>query len=307
MSTNVDSQYLNMTTEDCFVGIISGLLIVVLIYCVINMDYDNSEEKKCDKNIQENYVVHTGVYPYKRYCNNCGELGRTRCGECLDCGFCYTPDGNGECVPGDENGPYFREDCVDYEYMTPAYIGGIYYPRWYHYPYLGWRYGYYDDDYIYYHNRNHNHHNRHNHDHKNNHDNDHVNDDKKVKRRVDTTKSMPIPLQRPRSEPKHDTTKTNVKRDLPVSSGSFKRTVDRSSSPSSFRTSTSSFRSSPSSFPFRSSPTSIPFRSSPTSTPFRSSSSTVPSSRSGMSHGSSMSFTRSSGSGGSGRSSGGRR
>lgn len=114
---NVDSRYI--------VTVIATAALVLFIYWIINMD---TEGKICDqKDRQENLVVTT--YPKEAYCANCGELDRARCGECADCGYCYTPNGTGECVPGDENGPYFRADCVEYEYRTPAILSGLYYPR----------------------------------------------------------------------------------------------------------------------------------------------------------------------------------
>lgn len=49
-------------------------------------------------------------------CPNCGRRNRMQCFGCSSCGWCTTPDGRGECVPGDQSGPYFRRDCVDWQY-----------------------------------------------------------------------------------------------------------------------------------------------------------------------------------------------
>lgn len=111
----IDSHYI--------VTVVVTIGLVVFVYWIIDLD---TEGKMCD-DTKEKYVVTT--YPKERYCANCGELNRKRCSECVDCGYCYTPNGTGECVPGDENGPYFRADCVDYEYRTPIVLGGLYYPR----------------------------------------------------------------------------------------------------------------------------------------------------------------------------------
>lgn len=51
-------------------------------------------------------------------CRNCGKLGERRCGDCPSCGWCVSDNGYGECVPGDANGPYFRQDCVDWQHMS---------------------------------------------------------------------------------------------------------------------------------------------------------------------------------------------
>lgn len=50
------------------------------------------------------------------YCQNCGYLGKYKCGTCTNCGYCVSPSGIGECVPGDTSGPYFRQDCVGWNY-----------------------------------------------------------------------------------------------------------------------------------------------------------------------------------------------
>jgi len=127
---NTDPQYI--------VTIIAVIALIIFVYFVIDMD-------NCDKmcgitctdpgSDTENFVVYANTK--HKYCAECGTLGRKRCGECVDCGYCYTPNGTGECVPGDEDGPYFRADCVDYEYTTPSYINGIYYPGGYPRGYLG--------------------------------------------------------------------------------------------------------------------------------------------------------------------------
>lgn len=61
---------------------------------------------------------------YKNYCPSCGWRSRKSCSKCLNCGFCITAQGTGECVPGDSKGPYFRSDCAAWEYSN-AYS---YYP-----------------------------------------------------------------------------------------------------------------------------------------------------------------------------------
>lgn len=55
-----------------------------------------------------------------RYCGQCGDQSYAGCRSCADCGYCVH-QGIGECVPGDERGPYFREDCEYWEYLPPRY------------------------------------------------------------------------------------------------------------------------------------------------------------------------------------------
>ena len=63
------------------------------------------------------------------YCKDCNQLGwrgEQACMQCVNCGWCIDPNGNGSCVQGDANGPYFA-DCVQYFYnggvgtVTPPY------------------------------------------------------------------------------------------------------------------------------------------------------------------------------------------
>lgn len=113
------------------------LVIIGLIYSARMDDYD------------ENFIVRS--YPYPKYCTNCGGLSRSNCGKCMDCGYIYTADNRGECVPGDSNGPYFRDDYVAYRYQDADYsIDSVYpysyigdYPYWYRDGYYGYYDGYY--------------------------------------------------------------------------------------------------------------------------------------------------------------------
>lgn len=76
----------------------------------------------------EGFYTYHGYY--KKYCSSCGWRSRSSCSKCTNCGYCITPDGTGECVPGDSSGPYFREDCLYWEYGDPYY----YYPYNHIYP-----------------------------------------------------------------------------------------------------------------------------------------------------------------------------
>jgi len=111
---------------------IAFYLLIVLIFVVSFYNYFTDPE-----GFTENYIV----YSYPKYCSACGELNRPQCNNCTNCGYCVTPNGNGECVPGDSNGPYFREDCVAYEYNAPDYTVNRVYPDMYLYDnYFGYDY-----------------------------------------------------------------------------------------------------------------------------------------------------------------------
>jgi hypothetical protein len=64
-------------------------------------------------------------------CPNCGKRNKPQCFDCKSCGWCTTPDGDGECVPGNSQGPLFRQDCVAWQYepMVPVMTQGIPYQR----------------------------------------------------------------------------------------------------------------------------------------------------------------------------------
>jgi hypothetical protein len=53
---------------------------------------------------------------YRNFCGNCQDLTEDECKDCENCGVCVTDSGCRKCAQGDEAGPYFRDDCVDWEY-----------------------------------------------------------------------------------------------------------------------------------------------------------------------------------------------
>ena len=75
------------------------------------------------REIKENFLYNT-----RRYCGNCGYNSRSECANCVDCGYCISKYGYGECLPGDSRGPYFRDDCAHWEYNSP-------FSYYYTYPY----------------------------------------------------------------------------------------------------------------------------------------------------------------------------
>ena len=60
------------------------------------------------------------------------------CFQCTDCSWGLTFGGWGECIPGNENGPYFREDCIAWQYHAhPIYENPYYQPVWRHWWWWG--------------------------------------------------------------------------------------------------------------------------------------------------------------------------
>lgn len=78
----------------------------------------------------------TRMEGFSRYCGSCGHKSELTCSDCVNCGFCITSNGHGQCVPGDERGPYFTEDCVkwyhDYlPYFKHHVFPPLYFNRYY--------------------------------------------------------------------------------------------------------------------------------------------------------------------------------
>ena len=98
----------------------SWLLIITIITILAILSlYDLTNE-----HFGSNYWY--GGY-YKKYCSSCGNLSGRSCSNCTNCGYCITPNGTGDCVAGDASGPYFRSDCVHYQYNDPY----LHYPNSY--------------------------------------------------------------------------------------------------------------------------------------------------------------------------------
>ncbi len=81
------------------------LLIIIVIIALL-----------CQTPNKENWIpyqqkVILDFTPYLNNCKNCSDLKKKECGFCLNCGWCIDSKGNGKCVPGDEKGPHFNNDC----------------------------------------------------------------------------------------------------------------------------------------------------------------------------------------------------
>lgn len=96
-----------------------NIIVIVLITVVVFLLIPSTKRNKGN---EEHFQTYYGYY--KQYCPTCGWRSRNSCSKCTNCGYCITASGYGECVPGDNNGPYFRSDCMYWEYGDPYY----YYP-----------------------------------------------------------------------------------------------------------------------------------------------------------------------------------
>jgi len=116
------------------------ILFWVLILCIIFLSTPaalctNKNNKAIGSEV-EGFYTDSGYY--KKYCPSCGWRSRYACSKCTNCGYCVTASGYGECVPGDSSGPYFRNDCMYWEYGDPY----EYYPYSHIYPIVSIRSNY---------------------------------------------------------------------------------------------------------------------------------------------------------------------
>lgn len=93
------------------------LLWVFIIAVIFMTTYNKCGKSGSSDDKVEGFYTYPGYY--KKYCGSCGWRSRKSCSNCTNCGYCITPSGYGECVPGDSSGPYFREDCQYWEYGDP--------------------------------------------------------------------------------------------------------------------------------------------------------------------------------------------
>ena|SRR5437868_1371759 len=82
------------------------ILLFILLFCVIIFSFPTKCMMK--EGFQEGFYI-------RNYCPSCAYLGRERCNNCTNCGYCIS-NGFGECVPGNSNGPFYRTDCDFYSY-----------------------------------------------------------------------------------------------------------------------------------------------------------------------------------------------
>jgi hypothetical protein len=109
---------------------------LIIIFLVLLINFNQIE------NFYTGYIGSNYFLP--RYCGYCGYQNIYECKNCTNCGVCTTADGRSECINGDITGPYFREDCVSWEYQqqppTTQVLVPSYYPT-HIFPSLDYRYG----------------------------------------------------------------------------------------------------------------------------------------------------------------------
>ena len=89
------------------------IIVVMLIFTPSECRTLAEDQKK------EGFYTYPGYY--KKYCSDCHHRSLYACGKCTNCGNCQDVNGYSECVPGDSSGPYFREDCVRWNYGSNQY------------------------------------------------------------------------------------------------------------------------------------------------------------------------------------------
>ena len=103
--------------------ILAVITFVIIIKVLKKQENFTFYNKYFDKNYytspafyKNRYRKYNNYLNYPRYCSNCSYLNQKKCKSCQNCGICYTNNGVGECIPGDKNGPYFREDCAYWDF-----------------------------------------------------------------------------------------------------------------------------------------------------------------------------------------------
>lgn len=102
-----------------WIFVLAVLLLFTPVKCPGMTAFMNNDGVDGEK---EGFYTYYGYY--KKYCGSSGWRSRSSCSKCTNAGWCISPGGYGECVPGDSKGPYFRDDCQYWEYGDPYY----YYP-----------------------------------------------------------------------------------------------------------------------------------------------------------------------------------
>lgn len=96
-----------------------ALFIVVFIISVSSTEKFTVEGFSTKYNYMVNpYLRYNFRYPnkYYRYCRGCEKKSPYSCKNCVNCGLCYSLNGDVKCVPGDRAGPYFSEQCQYWNY-----------------------------------------------------------------------------------------------------------------------------------------------------------------------------------------------
>ena len=103
--------------------------IVILFWVLVCAVIMLSVPTKCmDDKKKEGFYTYNGYF--KNYCGSCGFRSRYSCNKCTNCGWAMNKNGVGQCLPGDNSGPFFANDVTYWEYSNPYF----YYPYSHLYP-----------------------------------------------------------------------------------------------------------------------------------------------------------------------------
>lgn len=87
--------------EQQFCCILMGVLAVALVCYIYRM-----------KRYSEGFTDTSKL----SFCQNCRTLDAKSCADCPNCGICTDPFGNKTCEQGDEIGPYFKDNCAEWDF-----------------------------------------------------------------------------------------------------------------------------------------------------------------------------------------------
>lgn len=120
-----------LTSDETKLSLVSIIFIWFIIFIIEYYVYNNFSKIKSKYNwlllllIILNVAIFIGMKSYTEgfsHCKDCSRGGwrsERSCMDCLNCGWCIDPNGDGYCVQGDANGPLFN-DCAQYFYNKPV-------------------------------------------------------------------------------------------------------------------------------------------------------------------------------------------
>ena len=100
----------------------SNLIFIALILLIIYMVYNKSQVQPSVKEKFYN-VPNTDKHSYwnpgfiGKRALDCYELNKSDCMKYSNCGICLK-DGEQKCIPGDVQGPFFKEDCERWQHTN---------------------------------------------------------------------------------------------------------------------------------------------------------------------------------------------
>jgi hypothetical protein len=103
----------------------SNLIFIALLLLIIYMVYNKSQSQSQQPILREKFynIPDTAKHSYwnpdfvGKRALDCYDLNKRDCMKYSNCGLCHK-DGEQTCIPGDVQGPLFKEDCQGWQYTN---------------------------------------------------------------------------------------------------------------------------------------------------------------------------------------------